>query len=100
MTGRTLSKLLTAVGAVVAVAAGVAMTLGWEPRLSPFMLKVVFYKLTFLGAAGLIAAGAIIGRRYGRSSELESAAADDLLNEPRPSARALHRAAEHDVADD
>jgi multisubunit Na+/H+ antiporter MnhB subunit len=84
MTGRSLSQLLVGTGAVVAIAAGVAMTTGWEPRLSPFMLKLVFYKLAFIGAAGLIAVGAIIGRRYGSSHGVENSPTDNLLNEPLP----------------
>src|SRR5687767_991879 len=84
MTGRSLSRLLVATGAVVAIAAGIAMTVGWEPRLSPFMLKLVFYKLSFIGAAGLIAAGAVIGRRYGSSRAAEGSENGNLLNEPPP----------------
>jgi hypothetical protein len=99
MTGRSLSQLLVAVGAVVAVAAGVAMTVGWEPRLSPFMLKLVFYKLSFIGAAGLIAAGAIIGRRYGSSRAVEPSDDENLLNEPPPSVHRSERPSARDRLD-
>lgn len=99
MTGRSLSQFLVAVGAVVAVAAGVAMTVGWEPRLSPFMLKVVFYKLSFLAAAGLIAVGAIIGRRYGASRAVEGSESDNLLNEPPPSVHQSTRSSARDHVD-
>ena len=99
MTGRSLSQLLVGVGAVVAVATGVAMTVGWEPRLSPFMLKVVFYKLSFIGAAGLIAVGAIIGRRYGASRTVEASERGNLLNEPPPSTNQPTRSSSRDRLD-
>lgn len=99
MTGRSLSQLLVAVGAVVAVAADVAMTVGWEPRLSPFMLKLVFYKLSFIGAAGLIAAGAIIGRRYGGSRAVEASENENLLNESPPSVHRSTRSSARDRLD-
>jgi hypothetical protein len=54
------------------------LALGWEPRLSPFMLKVVVYKLTFAAALALIAAGAAIGRRPKAGGRVNGDAADTL----------------------
>jgi len=52
-------------GLAVGVVAGLALAFGIVPRLSPFMMKVVIYKLSFIGAAGLLAAGAVL-RRWAR----------------------------------
>jgi hypothetical protein len=56
-------QLLLGLGVLVGVAAGVGLLLGFEPaRLPPALLNIAAYKLTFIGALGLIAAGAIVGR--------------------------------------
>lgn len=61
-----LGKILLGAGLVVGVVAGVALSLGLEPsKLPPALLDIAAYKLTFLAAAGLLAAGAIV-LRYGR----------------------------------
>ncbi|MEO7711667.1 MAG: hypothetical protein ABIV10_01965 [Gemmatimonadaceae bacterium] len=60
----TIASSLLACGLVVGVAATVALLFGFEPtRLSPFLVKIALFKLTFIAAIGLIAAGALLGRR-------------------------------------
>jgi hypothetical protein len=62
-TGR-FGGLLLATGAVVGVAAVVGLVTGFEPsRLPAALIDIAVYKLTFVAAAGLLAAGAIV-RRY------------------------------------
>jgi hypothetical protein len=57
--------LLLGIGAVVGVAAVVGLVTGFEPsRLPAAMLDLAVYKLTFVAAAGLLVAGAVL-RRYG-----------------------------------
>ena len=55
-------------GLVVGAGAAVALAADVVPRLSPFMMKVVIYKLTFIGAGTLLAAGAVL-RRWARRDE-------------------------------
>jgi len=58
-----ISKLLLVVGAVVGAAAGVALALGVRlDRLPSWMITVGMYKLVFIAAGGLLAAGAMLGR--------------------------------------
>lgn len=62
---------LLGTGVVVGVSAVVGLVLGFEPsRLPPALLDVAAYKLTFLAAAGLLAAGAIIRRRANRTRDV------------------------------
>lgn len=62
-------KLLLGIGGVVGVAAVIGLVVGFEPASLPTALvNIAVYKLTFLAAAGLLAAGAIL-RRYARRSE-------------------------------
>ena len=64
-TGR-FGGLLLATGAVVGVAAVVGLVTGFEPsRLPAALIDIAVYKLTFVAAAGLLAAGAIV-RRYAK----------------------------------
>ena len=61
-----LGQLLLGLGAVVGVLAGLALVLGFEPaRLPAALLNIAAYKLTFLAAFGLLAAGAVV-QRYAR----------------------------------
>jgi hypothetical protein len=54
---------------MVGVVAVVALLFGIEPgRLPPFLVKVALYKLAFIAAAGLLVAGALVGRRARRGS--------------------------------
>ena len=64
-------SLLLSLGVLVGVAAGVGLLVGFEPaRLPRVLLNIAAYKLTFLAALGLIAAGAIV-LRYTRREELQ-----------------------------
>jgi hypothetical protein len=68
-------SVLVAVGVVVGVAASLGVLVDFEPaRLPPALLNIAAYKLTFLAAGGLIAAGAIVRRRARRRAEVESSA--------------------------
>ena len=63
MRASAISKLLLVVGAVVGAAAGVALALGVRlDRLPSWMITVGMYKLVFIAAGGLLAAGAMLGR--------------------------------------
>ena len=65
-----IGRLLLAVGLLVGIAGGVGLLTGFEPaRLPAALLNIAAYKLTFLAAFGLIAAGAIF-RRYARRDAL------------------------------
>jgi hypothetical protein len=65
--------VLLATGAAVGVVAVVGMVLGFEPaRLPAALLNIAAYKLTLIGAAGLITAGAIVRRRGKRESASET----------------------------
>ncbi len=52
-------------GVVVGVVSALALSFDVVPQLSPFMMKVVIYKLAFIGAGSLLAAGAVL-RRWAR----------------------------------
>jgi hypothetical protein len=59
----SISKALLVLGALVGVAAGVALALGVRlDRLPPWMIMVGMYKLIFIAAGGLLVAGAMLGR--------------------------------------
>ena len=91
---------LLATGAAVGAVAVVGLMLGFEPsRLPPALLDIAAYKLAFLAAAGLLAAGAIIRRRANRgdaeSSTTPSAERDAPREPPMlPEAREIDRVAE------
>lgn len=71
---RHIGAALLTLGAVVGVVAAVALAIGFEPATLPAaLLNVAAYKLTFLAAAGLLAAGAIVAR-YARRTADEPAA--------------------------
>lgn len=63
-------RLLLAIGLLVGIAGGLGLVTGFEPaRLPAALLNIAAYKLTFLAAFGLIAAGGIL-RRYARRDAL------------------------------
>jgi hypothetical protein len=63
MRGPVISKALLILGAVVGAAAGIALALDVRlDRLPSWMITVGMYKLVFLAAGGLLAAGAMLGR--------------------------------------
>lgn len=83
MHARLVSALLLTIGVVVGVGAGVGLLVGFEPaRLPAALLNIAAYKLTFLAAFGLLAAGAVLAR-YARRLEPESANRLDELAENR-----------------
>ena len=77
-TGR-FGGLLLATGAAVGVAAVVGLVTGLEPsRLPAGLIDIAVYKLTFVAAAGLIAAGAIVRRYAKRDADRVEPRADAL----------------------
>ena len=66
MRSSTVAKGLLMLGVLVGGAAGVALALGFRvDQLPPWMITVGMYKLAFIAAGGLLAAGAVLGRRAG-----------------------------------
>ena len=75
-------SLFLAAGAVVGAAAGIGLLFGFEPAsLPPALLNIAAYKLTFIGAFGLLAAGAVM-IRYGKREELRDSA--DSIDKQEP----------------
>jgi hypothetical protein len=69
MRAARIGPILLALGLVVGVAAGVGLLVGFEPAQLPReLLNIAAYKLTFLAAAGLLAAGALVLRYERRQS--------------------------------
>ncbi|HEX6048309.1 MAG TPA: hypothetical protein VFZ21_03545 [Gemmatimonadaceae bacterium] len=61
--------LLLAIGGAVGVAAVIGLVVGFEPASLPrSLINIAVYKLTFVAAAGLLAAGAVL-HRYARRGE-------------------------------
>jgi hypothetical protein len=70
MRAERIGRFLLAAGLLVGIAGGVGLLTGFEPaRLPAALLNIAAYKLTFLAAFGLLAAGAIF-RRYARRDAL------------------------------
>ena len=70
MRGARLGTILLGGGLVVGVAAVVGYLVGFDPtRLPPALVRIAVYKLTFVAALALIAAGAVV-RRYTRRVDL------------------------------
>ena len=69
MSAARVGRLLLALGLLVGCAASVGLLIGFEPaRLPPALLNIAAYKLTFISALGLLAAGAV-SLRYARRAE-------------------------------
>jgi hypothetical protein len=67
-----IGSMLIATGVIVGVVASLGVIVDFEPaQLPPALLNIAAYKLTFLAAGGLIAAGAIALRRARRHAERE-----------------------------
>jgi uncharacterized membrane protein HdeD (DUF308 family) len=76
MQARHLSSALLTLGVLVGVVAVVGLLVGFEPaRLPAALLNVAAYKLTFLAAFGLLAAGAVVTRYSRRADERAGAGA-------------------------
>ena len=77
MRAARIGAFLLALGLVVGVAAGVGLLLGFEPaRLPRELLNIAAYKLTFLAAGGLLAAGALALRYERRQTSTNVADSD------------------------
>ena len=79
-----IAEFLLAAGAVVGAAAVVGLVVGFEPaKLPPALLNLAFYKLAFVGAAGLLVGGGLV-HRYARRGEgqLHTGRAADSVREP------------------
>ncbi len=86
---RRLSNFFTITGVVVGSIAIIGYAFDLVPRLPESVLKLVIYKLTFIGALGLVIFGAIIGR-LARKPDMPAGQAAvgpeaaPLLSEPSP----------------
>ena len=72
MVFRRIGDTLLALGAVIGIGSIVGYELDFIPTLPPAVLKLVIYKLIFVGGLGLLVAGAFIRRlalRYPYSDE-------------------------------
>lgn len=77
-----LGALLLGLGVLVGVLAALGLLVGFEPaRLPAALLNVAAYKLTFLAAFGLLAAGAVVQRHAHRAARTR-----DALPHPREAA--------------
>lgn len=72
---RRIGDLLLGLGLVVGIGAIVGYELDIIPSLPPAVLKLVLYKLIFVGGVGLLVAGAFIRRLAGRiqASDIDAA---------------------------
>ena len=72
MRAALIGKALLGLGLAIGVVAGLGMVFGFRPSTLPAaLLDIAAYKLTFLAALGLLAAGAIL-RRYGARADQRS----------------------------
>lgn len=81
---RRLANLCLSVGATVAVLGVIGVALGYRPSALPaVVLGVAAYKLVFMAASGLVAAGAMLGcaaRRENQGRKTMDAAAPAVQN--------------------
>ena len=61
-----LDSVLMAAGVALGLVAAVLFAFGVQPQLPPWVLRLVVYKLAFIGALGLLGAGAALRRRARR----------------------------------
>ena len=81
MRSARVGRILLTLGLLVGAAASVGLLLGFEPaRLPPALLNIAAYKLTFLAALGLLAAGAML-LRYAHRDEARDTAARTAVKE-------------------
>ena len=83
MSSAKLSRLLLGMGATLGIAAVLAMAVDLRVNIPDWMIKVAMVKLALVGAAGLFATGAILGRHANRSS-LHADRGRARLDEPLP----------------
>ena len=60
---RRASRTFLTLGATIGALAVIVWATGWMPSLPPWLVRLAVLKLTFIGAAGFLAAGALLGRR-------------------------------------
>ena len=96
MRARHLGTFFLTLGVLVGTAAGVGMLVGFEPaRLPAALLNIAAYKLTFLAALGLLAAGAVLARHARRGEAREALRAGEPGAAGDASARRHLRGANH-----
>ena len=84
---RRLSNFFTITGVVVGSIAILGYAFDLVPALPESVLKLVIYKLTFIGAIGLVVFGAIMGRlarKQDSGTRDDNPAGDPQLSEPLP----------------
>jgi hypothetical protein len=59
---RKLGSILTTVGGVLGAAGVVGLAAGFNIKIPPEWVSLMFYKLLFAAAIGLVVAGSLIGR--------------------------------------
>jgi hypothetical protein len=79
---RRIGTVLTAVGGVVGAAGVIGLATGVQITIPPDIVTLIFYKLLFGAAAGLMVAGAVIGRtaliRKHREAAVETSTPEQL----------------------
>lgn len=86
---RRISNFFTVAGVVIGGIAVLGYAFDLVPELSAAALKLVIYKLTFIGALGLVVFGALLGRLARQRDKtpperVEPVEDSNLLAEPRP----------------
>lgn len=79
--------IMTTVGGILGMAGIVAWLIGFKITITPGMQELLFYKGLFAGSFGLMAVGAIIGRRLNanrRADETRALEQNRALNESAP----------------
>lgn len=88
MRRRTLSNILLSSGAILGVVTTLGWMIGYDPTpLSPALVTIALYKLTYIAAGGMLVAGALSGR-WARREEA-SQLARGTITDPASSARQL-----------
>jgi hypothetical protein len=83
---RKIGTVLTAAGGVVGAAGVIGLASGVQITLPPDLATLIFYKLLFGAAAGLMVAGAVIGRTARVRKQREIATGSSSLEKlPLPS---------------
>lgn len=85
----SIGTILLGTGTAVAILGAAVIGIGVRVDLPPAVQTLIFFKLLFIGAAGLIVAGAVLGRLARRTGRVHDAAPPELaapspLTEPRP----------------
>jgi hypothetical protein len=70
-------RVLLGVGGVVGVAAAGAWAFDWLPPMPEWMVRVAMFKLALIASGGLLAAGAMLGRRARAQSDADASRGTD-----------------------